>query len=43
MRDEVEETRSDVNRSKTTNREEAATAATEREFNYQCRRNKIPV
>lgn len=41
MRNEVEEIRSDVNRSKTTNREEAAIAATEREFNYQCHRNKI--
>jgi hypothetical protein len=36
MRNEVEETRSEVNRSKTTNREEAAIAVMERDCNYQC-------
>lgn len=36
MRNEVEETRSEVNRSKMTNREEAAIAVMERDCNYQC-------
>jgi hypothetical protein len=43
MRNEVEETRSEVNRSKTTNREEAAIAVMERDQCHKIRKRYWPL